>query len=903
MSKKVSIVLVNYNGKEYLNDLLESIEAQDYEDVDVVLVDNGSTDDSVAWLKENYAKLSLLEAEHNEGFGEGCNVGIDYALEHGAEYILLLNTDTVIEKNLVSELVKYADTDTVTTATIYCGEIGEKQLWYSGGKINFVTANTEQLIYGENDRNPTYQVDFISGCCMLLHKSLFEKVGKFDKKFFLYYEDADFCVRMKNANITMLYLTTTSLWHKVGGSSVGGSETSCSTQYYVTRNRLLFAEKHANLFKDGNIGILREILQERDFFAGANNEKYKLYVMAAIADFFKKDFGRGVYGKTLLEERIYVLDGLYDREGEKDTFWYCAGERSTDIVIVNPQKRNVVYNVSFDVAREYDEDASLQITIEGKMFRSCRFPEHVEFMLFVEAEQKAKMNLQLLGDKLSKTRRSDGNYSYYQLLNIKVVERNVSFYLGKSFLSKESNETSEWYWSSERNGDIYLINNSDELVVDEVKFSVVPCERNEAEVITILQDGEVIAEAEPEKELNYRVPVKPKSTSRLTICTDLPIERGERSLCFNVNNLSVASIKNDFYFGNEFGVKESDDVSEWCWSSEKNGDIYLVNNSDELVVEEVKFSVIPWEKNETEVITILQDGEVIAEAEPEKELNYRVTVKPKSVSELTISTDWPVYKGERRLCFNVKNLKAECIKDSFYLGNTFYSKENDEYTAWYWSKEQTGDIFIINRSHRMQIKRIEFSVMPYAQCKNAIIEILQEGKETIRVSPMERITHMLEIPANSVIRLTVRGNMPVCAEKERNLCFNINNLLINLVEKYVNFENTFYAQESNGVDTWNWACEQEAEISFVLNEAKESKLSFCLGCLPEFEQESVELILDGASLGEFAYNQEISVLLKPDANIGIHCLKFKASHEPFHVEGDSRKFVFQVINFDIAVND
>lgn len=784
MSQKVSIVLVNYNGKRYLKDLLKSIVSQDYGSIDVILVDNGSTDGSVEWLKSNYSTVSLIESKKNEGFGEGCNVGIDYAITHGAEYILLLNTDTILKKNLVSELVKYADCKTVTTATTYCGEKDDKKLWYSGGKIDYLTANTNQLLYREDNQNPTYEVDFVSGCCMLIHKGIFEKVGKFDKNFYLYYEDTDFCVRMKKAHIKMLYVTTTSLWHKVGGSSVGGNEMSCSTQYYVTRNRLLFAEKYADLFKEGNLGVLREILKERAFFAGINNEKYELYVKAAIADFLKGDFGKGNYGKTLLEERFYVLTGFYEREVRDAMFWYCAGDISASIMIVNPQKCNVIYSVSFDVAKEDEADSCLQVEIDGREFQNCSFPGHIEFMLFVEAEQKVKMDLFLQGKNISKSVRSDGNSSYYQLLNLKITEQKTNFYLGTSFLPKESNGDNEWYWSSEQTGDIYLVNNKEELLVNEVRFSVVPCEKSTVGKITVLQDGEKVAEIEPEREVDYRLPLRPKSVSRLTICTDMPVKKGERTLCFNVNNLSV-----------------------------------------------------------------------------------------------------------------------ESIKENFYLGNNFYPKESDGASEWYWSSEQNGDIFIVNSENRKQINLVKFGVTPFENLEDACIEIWYDGSKKIQVTSMENMKFLIEVPKNSITRLTIRGNMPIREMTGRKLCFNINNFFIIPVQEYVCFERSFYAQESNENDVWCWAYEQEAEIVLCYEVAKDVKLSFSIGCIPEFTGETVELILDGKNLGEYTYNRKISIPVKADKNIGIHRLKFKAAHQPFYVEGDSRKFAFQVLNFCVRADD
>lgn len=122
----------------------------------------------------------------------------------------------------------------------------------------------------------------------------------------------------------MKYISSTSLWHKVGGSSVGENETSCSTQYYVTRNRLLFADEQAEFFRRSNLSVIKSILRERAFFDGKQNEKYQLYVQTAFLDYFKGYFGEGYYGKRLIKEHFYLPNDFYEIEEDGLNKWFWS---------------------------------------------------------------------------------------------------------------------------------------------------------------------------------------------------------------------------------------------------------------------------------------------------------------------------------------------------------------------------------------------------------------------------------------------------------------------------------------------------------------------------------------------------------------------------------------------------
>lgn len=730
MLKRVSIILVNYNGKKYLEDFMKSAYAQSYSNIEIVLVDNASKDDSAQWIKANYPEVKIIRMEKNEGFGEGCNIGIDYAINEGTDYILLLNTDTILDKNLVEELVENIDDNMVITATIYKGDKSNKEFWYAGGRIDYETAKVDQLLYIDGKKK-SYNVDFISGCCMMFHRDIIEKVGNFDRRFYLYYEDVDFCMRLRQHGINMKYITTTSLWHKVGGSSIGGNEMSCSSQYYVTRNRLLFTEKYPNFFKQGNLDILRQILQEYAFFDGAGNDQYAVYVRAAISDYLKGKFENGFYGKVLLEEHFYAHDGLGERETDGEKFWYCAKDARASISIVNSQKKNAIYKVTFDIASVNGlEDDVLIIEVEGCEIGKYKATKHVEVRMFLRAEQSKKINV--VSSKGCKE--SIYNYDmkkYFQLLNLKVEKQSDFFYMDNNFMPEESNGQHSWYWSTKAEGSIYLVNDEEVLAVKEVAFEIVPYEAREGKCAVIYQDEVRIAQVETGKRIYLRVMLPPRRVSKIEIRTDFPIyeEEGEKK-CFKVHNLSVSQMEKEYYMGNEFLPEERNEKNIWSWSSQQTGTIYLVNDKDALVAEEVTFDIVPYDVEKEKGAVIYQDEIEMEQIETGGHICLWVTIPPRSVSKLGINTEFQVRKVEEvKLCFGIYNLTVTELGKGVKYDRSFYLPENNGKNIWRWCREQKAEIQFILEEERDVL--LSFKISTDHRYIGETIKISIDGKQKL----------------------------------------------------------------------------------------------------------------------------------------------------------------------------
>lgn len=247
MPKKVAIVLVNYNGEKFQNDCIESIYNMDYDNYDIIVVDNDSKDKSVQLIKDKFKEIILIETKKNNGIAKGNNIGIEYALNNGYEYVLLLNNDTEVDKNMLGNMLKKASSDTLVTCKMYYYK-PNNMIWCAGGKINWYKGITEHFgmdNYDDGQYSESKYIEYTPTCCLLVHRSIFEKVGLMDEKYFMYYDDTDFCARVNNNNFKIWYESSARLWHKVSSSSGGAESDICI--YYGTRNRLYFISKHCKV--------------------------------------------------------------------------------------------------------------------------------------------------------------------------------------------------------------------------------------------------------------------------------------------------------------------------------------------------------------------------------------------------------------------------------------------------------------------------------------------------------------------------------------------------------------------------------------------------------------------------------------------------------------------------------
>lgn len=245
MNPKVSIITINWNGKEDTAECLESLKRLVYPNYDVIVVDNASMDDSVEFLRERFSEVTYIENEENVGWTGGCNAGIEYAMKKGADYIFILNNDIVIDKDCLKELVKVAESDArigFVGPRIRSYEEHEKIL-SPGVSRNYRTLGVKKGEVADRGQfKEVKDVNWIDDTVLLVKKSVIEKVGIHDPEYFMYGEDTDWCYRVKKAGFGISYVPLVCVWHKHSASSGGGYNSFVA--YYQARNYLLFMRKH-----------------------------------------------------------------------------------------------------------------------------------------------------------------------------------------------------------------------------------------------------------------------------------------------------------------------------------------------------------------------------------------------------------------------------------------------------------------------------------------------------------------------------------------------------------------------------------------------------------------------------------------------------------------------------------
>ena len=245
----ISIVLVNWNAKEDLIECLKSVFLSEYRNFRVILVDNASADGSVEAVEKRFPNVTTLTNHRNLGYTKGNNIGLRKAIEFAAPYTFFLNTDTVIDKKLLGELVCAMEKEScvgISGPKIYFYD-NPDTIQYAGGRLKPIAARIQAIGIGEKDQGQydvPKEVDFISGCAMFFRTNLVDEIGFFDEDYYHGFEDVDFNVRCRKKGYTIKYIPVGRVWHKLAASS--GGYDSPPYVYYQIRNRLLFVKKNGS---------------------------------------------------------------------------------------------------------------------------------------------------------------------------------------------------------------------------------------------------------------------------------------------------------------------------------------------------------------------------------------------------------------------------------------------------------------------------------------------------------------------------------------------------------------------------------------------------------------------------------------------------------------------------------
>jgi GT2 family glycosyltransferase len=304
---RVSLIILNWNGLEDTIECLESLRKITYPNYKVIVVDNGSKGNDAQVLEEKFGDyIHLIRNDKNYGYTGGNNIAIRYAVDNSApDYFLILNNDTIVAPDFLDQMVKVAEND------VSIGIVGPKVYYYdfpdriesAGARINMRTGRassigTKQIDTGQYDREQ--EVDYVEGCCLLIKKEVIQELGLFDETYFCYWDEVDYCVRVKKAGFKIVYTPEARIWHrktlkeKLWQKVPKEGKASALSYYYWARNNFRFMGKHATKGQYSSFLV---------YFFG-----YHFWLASAVCLLYHRDIGQ------LFAFCVGVRDGIIDSE-------------------------------------------------------------------------------------------------------------------------------------------------------------------------------------------------------------------------------------------------------------------------------------------------------------------------------------------------------------------------------------------------------------------------------------------------------------------------------------------------------------------------------------------------------------------------------------------------------------
>jgi len=247
MLPRVFVVTLNWNGREWLHDCLVSVFAMDYPNYQVVMVDNGSTDGSVEFVRQQFPSAHIVGTGSNLGYARGFNAGLEYAAARGADFFLIMNNDTMVDRGALSALAETAQTREkagFVTGKIYLYDRPDT-FQTVGKREDPITWNGHHIGWLEKDIGQYESVEervFVDDVMTLVDRRLYDEIGGYDPQFFLQCEEFDWQARAKKRGWRFYYTPKARLWHRVGMSMGGrGSSVGC---YFNARNAIVVRARH-----------------------------------------------------------------------------------------------------------------------------------------------------------------------------------------------------------------------------------------------------------------------------------------------------------------------------------------------------------------------------------------------------------------------------------------------------------------------------------------------------------------------------------------------------------------------------------------------------------------------------------------------------------------------------------
>ncbi len=264
---KVCIIVLNWNGVRDTLECLESISSLNYPNYEAIMVDNGSTDMSVEIVRNRYPGLTIIESDQNLGYTGGNNLGIQSAMKRMADYVWILNNDTILDRDCLKYMIEAAEIDPqvgLLSPIIFFNHQRDR-IQSCGAFFNTKGDRfSEWSSYRKEQNTNLDEAAFVLyGTALLIKRDVIEKIGLFDETFFAYFEDFDYSLRAHKNNFRTMVVKSAKIYHK-DASSTGGTDSPIKTYYYY-RNLLLLYRKHFT----GLVGLKLKYKQARLSFGAS----------------------------------------------------------------------------------------------------------------------------------------------------------------------------------------------------------------------------------------------------------------------------------------------------------------------------------------------------------------------------------------------------------------------------------------------------------------------------------------------------------------------------------------------------------------------------------------------------------------------------------------------------------
>lgn len=259
---RVVIIIPNWNGLKLLKIAIPSIIKINYSNYKIIVVDNGSKDSSIEWIRNNYPDTKVINCNKNLGFAGGCNVGIKYANNnYNPDYFLMLNNDIKATPQFLKESIKLAENNK------NIGIVGSKVLNFNDNKIQSLGYSITKSGKSIPNNKLNKKIDFVSGVAMLIKKTVIKNIGLFDEKYFMYLEDRDYCYRAKKGGYKIKISSNSVIYHVSQGSSKNNIDKKLALLRIVNRFRFViknyaFGEILSHFFK-GELVNIKEYISKR----------------------------------------------------------------------------------------------------------------------------------------------------------------------------------------------------------------------------------------------------------------------------------------------------------------------------------------------------------------------------------------------------------------------------------------------------------------------------------------------------------------------------------------------------------------------------------------------------------------------------------------------------------------